>query len=172
MYRNLAVVWLLTGLWHGASWNYVLWGAYFLVLLVLERLLKKQLARIPKPVRLAATLFLVALSWDIFYYTDLTRLLESFRVLFGFAGTGFTDAQTGMTLLNQLPLLLVCAIGASPLPQALGNGFGALCAEKNADGARRKVYAFTVFAFDLLLLALATVSLAGSTFNAFIYWHF
>ena len=172
VYRNLAVVWLLTGLWHGASWNYVLWGAYFLVLLVLERLLKKQLARIPKPVRLAATLFLVALSWDIFYYTDLTRLLESFRVLFGFAGTGFTDAQTGMTLLNQLPLLLVCAIGASPLPQALGNGFGALCAEKNADGARRKVYAFTVFAFDLLLLALATVSLAGSTFNAFIYWHF
>ncbi len=172
VYRNMAVVWLLTGLWHGASWNFVLWGAYFFVLLALERLLVKPLAHIPAVIRHILTLFCIAVSWNIFYQTDLSRLLDSFRVMFGAAGVGFSSALTGMTLKNHLPLLLLCVVGSTPLPQLLGNAAGALCLERNGRTIRGKLYVLLTFLFDLVLLALATISLVGSSYSAFLYFRF
>ena len=107
---NLFIVWALTGLWHGASWNFVLWGLYFFVLLCIERLLKKQLSKIPKPVRHILTLLLILISWNVFYHTDLGRLRESFAIFFGFAGSGFTSETTNMLLRNNLPLIAICAV--------------------------------------------------------------
>ena len=170
--RNILVVWLLTGLWHGAAWNFVLWGLYFFVLLCIERLLRNGLSRIPKPVRHLVTLVLILFSWNIFYHTDLTRLLESFRILFGLSGSGFTNETTNLLLRNNLPLLLVCAVGCTAIPQFTGNVIGLLCAEKRDDGVGHKVYAALTFVFDLALLALATISLAGSSYNAFLYFRF
>ena len=172
VYLNLFVVWALTGLWHGASWNFVLWGLYFFVLLCIERLLRNGLSRIPKPVRHLVTLVLILFSWNIFYHTDLTRLLESFRILFGLSGSGFTNETTNLLLRNNLPLLLVCAVGCTAIPQFTGNVIGLLCAEKRDDGVGHKVYAALTFVFDLALLALATISLAGSSYNAFLYFRF
>ena len=168
----MAVVWLLTGLWHGASWNFVLWGAYFFVLLAMERLLVKPLGHIPAVIRHILTLFLIAVSWNIFYQTDFTRLLDSFRVMFGAAGVGFSNALTGMTLKNHLPLLLLCVVGSTPLPQLLGNVAGALCLERNGRTIRGKLYVLVTFLFDLALLALATISLVGSSYSAFLYFRF
>ena len=172
VYLNLFVVWALTGLWHGASWNFVLWGLYFFVLLCIERLLRNGLSRIPKPVRHLVTLVMILFSWNIFYHTDLTRLLESFRILFGLSGSGFTNETTNLLLRNNLPLLLVCAVGCTAIPQFTGNVIGLLCAEKRDDGVGHKVYAALTFIFDLALLALATISLAGSSYNAFLYFRF
>ncbi len=172
VYLNLFVVWALTGLWHGASWNFVFWGLYFFVLLCIERLLKKQLRRIPKPVRHILTLLLILISWNIFYHTDLARLGESFAIFFGFAGSGFTSETTNMLLRNNLPLIAICAVGCSAIPQFTGNVIGLLCAEKREDGLGHKVYAVLTFVFDLALLALATISLAGSSYNAFLYFRF
>ena len=172
VYLNLFVVWALTGLWHGANWNFVLWGLYFFVLLCIERLLRNGLSRIPKPVRHLVTLVLILFSWNIFYHTDLTRLLESFRILFGLSGSGFTNETTNLLLRNNLPLLLVCAVGCTAIPQFTGNVIGLLCAEKRDDGVGHKVYAALTFVFDLALLALATISLAGSSYNAFLYFRF
>ena len=172
VYLNLFIVWALTGLWHGASWNFVLWGLYFFVLLCIERLLRNGLSRIPKPVRHLVTLVLILFSWNIFYHTDLTRLLESFRILFGLSGSGFTNETTNLLLRNNLPLLLVCAVGCTAIPQFTGNVIGLLCAEKRDDGVGHKVYAALTFVFDLALLALATISLAGSSYNAFLYFRF
>ena len=172
VYLNLFVVWALTGLWHGANWNFVLWGLYFFVLLCIERLLRNGLSRIPKPVRHLVTLVLILFSWNIFYHTDLTRLLESFRILFGLSGSGFTNETTNLLLRNNLPLLLVCAVGCTAIPQFTGNVIGLLCAEKRDDGVGHKVYAALTFIFDLALLALATISLAGSSYNAFLYFRF
>ena len=172
VYLNLFVVWTLTGLWHGASWNFVLWGLYFFVLLCIERLLKNQLSKIPKLIRHLVTLFLILISWNIFYHEDLTRLLESFRIFFGFSGAGFTNETTNLLLRNNLPLILVCAVGCSAVPQFTGNVIGLLCAEKADDGVGHKVYAALTFVFDLALLALATISLAGSSYNAFLYFRF
>lgn len=172
VYLNLFIVWALTGLWHGASWNFVLWGLYFFVLLCIERLLKKQLSKIPKPVRHVLTLLLILISWNVFYHTDLGRLRESFAIFFGFAGSGFTSETTNMLLRNNLPLIAICAVGCSAIPQFTGNVVGLLCAEKCEDGIGHKVYAGLTFVFDLALLALATISLAGSSYNAFLYFRF
>lgn len=172
VYLNLAVVWTLTGLWHGASWNFVLWGVYFFVLLSLERLFKKQLRRVPSLVRHILTLLLILIGWDIFYFTDTQRLLQSFAVFFGAQGAGFTNAQTRMVLVNNLPLLLVCAVGSTPLPRILGDGFAILCAGKTREGPKQRAYVIAVYVFDLALLALSTIALAGSTFNAFLYLRF
>ena len=172
VYLNLFIVWALTGLWHGASWNFVLWGLYFFVLLCIERLLKKQLSKIPKPVRHILTLLLILISWNVFYHTDLGRLRESFAIFFGFAGSGFTSETTNMLLRNNLPLIAICAVGCSAIPQFTGNVVGLLCAEKREDGIGHKVYAGLTFVFDLALLALATISLAGSSYNAFLYFRF
>ena len=172
VYLNLFIVWALTGLWHGASWNFVLWGLYFFVLLCIERLLKKQLSKIPKPVRHVLTLLLILISWNVFYHTDLGRLRESFAIFFGFADSGFTSETTNMLLRNNLPLIAICAVGCSAIPQFTGNVVGLLCAEKRENGIGHKVYAGLTFVFDLALLALATISLAGSSYNAFLYFRF
>lgn len=169
---NMAVVWALTGLWHGASWNFVLWGLYFFVILAAEKTIgEKRLRRIPTILRRVGTMLLVILGWNIFYFTDLTQLLQHFGLLFGLLGAGFSNAQTGIQLVNNLPLLLVCAIGATSVPQNLGNLFGGVCVQ----GGKRSgqiVYACVTFAFDAALLALSTIALVGSTYNAFLYFRF
>lgn len=172
VYLNLAIVWTLTGLWHGANWNFVLWGVYFFVLLALERIFKKQLRHVPSLLRHIVTLILILIGWDIFYFTDTARLMQSFAVFFGTQGAGFTNEQTRITLVNNLPLLLVCAIGSTPIPRIFGGGFAILCAGKTREGLKQRAYVFTVYLFDLVLLVLSTVALAGSTFNAFLYLRF
>ena len=169
---NMAVVWALTGLWHGASWNFVLWGLYFFVILAAEKTIgEKRLRRIPTILRRVGTMLLVILGWNIFYFTDLTQLLQHFGLLFGLLGTGFSNAQTGIQLVNNLPLLLVCAIGATSVPQNLGNLFGGVCVQGGKRGGQI-VYACVTFAFDAALLALSTIALVGSTYNAFLYFRF
>ena len=169
---NLLAVWALTGLWHGASWNFVLWGLYFFVILAAEKTIgEKRLRRIPTILRRVGTMLLVILGWNIFYFTDLTQLLQHFGLLLGLLGAGFSNAQTGIQLVNNLPLLLVCAIGATSVPQNLGNLFGGVCVQ----GGKRSgqiVYACVTFAFDAALLALSTIALVGSTYNAFLYFRF
>ena len=169
---NMAVVWALTGLWHGASWNFVLWGLYFFVILAAEKTIgEKRLRRIPTILRRVGTMLLVILGWNIFYFTDLTQLLQHFGLLFGLLGAGFSNAQTGIQLVNNLPLLLVCAIGATSVPQNLGNLFGGVCVQ----GGKRSgqiIYACVTFVFDAALLALSTIALVGSTYNAFLYFRF
>ena len=167
----MAVVWFLTGLWHGASWNFVLWGVYFFIILVIEKALGKRLRVIPTPVRQLFTMLLVILGWNIFYFTDFSRLLENFRVLFGLSGAGLFNAQTGIQLTNNLPLLLVCMLGATSIPQNLGNLFGGVCAQSGKTSGQ-VVYALVTFVFDAALLALSTIALVGSTYNAFIYFRY
>ena len=170
---NLLVTWCLTGLWHGASWNFLLWGFYFFVLLSVEKPLLKKLRRWPNVVRSLLTMFLVVIGWTIFYFTDFARLGQAFAVMFGFAGSGFVSGQVHILLLNNLPLLLLCILGSSILPRALGNYFGVLCAKRPGDGNGRQLVFVTVsYVFSVALIALSTVSLVGSGFSAFLYYRF
>ena len=172
VYLNLAIVWTLTGLWHGASWNFVLWGVYFLVLLVLERLLRKPIEHIPRLLRHAGTLLLILIGWNIFYYTDTSRLLESFRVLFGAAGVGFTDHQTSILMLNSMPLAVLCAICCTPLPRILGASLSVLCATDGHIGFRQYLFSIGMYVISIALFVLSVISLTGSSFNAFLYFRF
>lgn len=162
-YRNIAVVWLLTGFWHGASWNFLLWGAYFAVLLIVEKLfLYKWLQKAPAVLAHIYTMFFVCISWLIFYFTDLGEGLTCLKAMFGVGVSSFATPTVVYDLLRYLPLLAVCVLAATPLPKRI---FDAL---KNRFVTMR--YA------QVLLLAGAflviTTYLVDSTFSPFLYYRF
>ena len=170
---NMLVVWALTGLWHGASWNLLVWGLYYFVLLVVEKRYYGRYKKVvPKAVRHLVTMLLVIFGWTIFYFTDFGRLGQAFAAMFGFAKGGFANTEVGIQLLNNLPLLLVCILGASPIPRFLGDVFGLVCTDPNPEGAKKKLYVVGTFVFCVLLILLSTVSLVGSGFSAFLYYRF
>jgi len=169
---NLLITWGLTGLWHGASWNFLLWGLYFFLLLAVEKMLWKPLQKVPGVLRFLGTMFWVIIGWALFYFVDLSNLWQAMKVLFGFEGIGLINEQIRIQLLNALPLLIVCIVGSSRLPRLMGEGLGLLCAGKEPGSVRQKIYVLLTFLFCAVLLAVSTVSLVGSSFSAFLYYRF
>jgi alginate O-acetyltransferase complex protein AlgI len=109
-------VWAATGLWHGASWNYLLWGLFFGVLLVLEKwFLLDWLKRVPALVQHIYVLFLVLVSWAIFAIEDFSHLAAYLKVMFGLSGAALTDGAFGYYLTSYLPVLCVAILAATPL---------------------------------------------------------
>ena len=171
---NLLVVWSLTGLWHGASWNFLLWGLYFFVLLVVEKNLNPVLRRIPKVIRIPVTFILVLLGWTLFYFTDLSRLTRVLSIMFGLGGASIYTETVGITMMNNLLLLTVCVIGCTPLPRLLGLIFNSFTGmEKTAHSAAlQRTGAILIFLFDIAVIFMATVSLVGSNYSPFLYFRF
>ena len=156
---NLLVVWGLTGFWHGASWNFLLWGLYYAVLLILEKLfLLKVLKKLPKFVGHIYSLFAILMGWSLFYFEDMGQLG-------GFFGKLFTPAAAsaeGMNLLlGFLPVLVVSMLAATPIAKAVGN--------KLQESAFAR-YGKLVFCAVVMLLCVA--ALASNSYNPFIYFRF
>ena len=111
--RNIAIVWLLTGFWHGASWNFVLWGVYFGILLVLEKLfLLRCLKRLPAVLRHLYALTLITISWTLFAFTEISEGAAWCKAMF--SGVPF-DSGSLYLLLTYGPMLAICALAATPL---------------------------------------------------------
>ena len=158
---NLLVVWAATGIWHGASWNYLIWGLYFFVLLMLEKFfLLKALDRAPALVGHVYTLFFVLVSWAIFGLEDFTQMTAYLRVMFGLAGAPLIDGALGYYLTSYLPILCVAAVASTPL----------------AAGAFRKLPALPAQAVEAALivagLVVCTAYLVDGTYNPFLYFRF
>jgi alginate O-acetyltransferase complex protein AlgI len=160
--RNIAVVWLLTGLWHGASWSFVLWGLYFGVLLVLEKLLLlRRLERVPALGRVW-TLLAVTLSWVLFSWEDLAAGTGFVGALFG--GAPFVTETTLYQLRAYLPLLVLCAVSATPLLKRL---YAGLC------DTRREGLILTADLLRVLtLFGLSLAFLVSGSYNPFLYFRF
>ena len=169
---NLLITWALTGLWHGASWNFLLWGLYFFLLLTLEKSILPVLKVIPSILRRVGTLILIVVGWTIFYFTDFSRLGEALQVMLGLSGSGWINMELKILLTNTLPLLLVCILGSTPLPGIIRDVFGMIFASRNKESGRQKVYVVLCFLFCVLLLVLSTVSLVGRGYSAFLYYRF
>jgi alginate O-acetyltransferase complex protein AlgI len=170
---NLLVVWFLTGLWHGASWNFVLWGLYFFVLIALEKLAKPLLDKVPGILRWLVTVVLVEFSWVLFYFTDFGRLSEAILAAFGQNGASFLSAQTLVVLKNNLFLILVCILANSAVPRFVGMQLQVLASVPGkALKARENIYSVAVFLFCAALLVLSTIALVGNSYSPFLYFRY
>ena len=114
------IVWSLTGFWHGASWNFMIWGAYFGALLLLEKLyLLKKLERTNAFVQHLYAVALVAIGWGIFYFEDFKSLGKFFKSLIGFAPGGFTDLSTNSLFTQNIWLFIAaCALSTPLIPHS------------------------------------------------------
>ena len=160
--RNIAIVWLLTGLWHGASWNFVLWGVYYAVLLLLEKtFLLKWLDKAPRFVGHVYTCFCFVMGWVLFAITDLGAL--GAYVGHMFSGT-FADSTTAYLLRCGWLLLILAVIGCTSLPKRLWEKREQALSPALSDGLR------TVWVVVVLLVSMAF--LVGDSYNPFLYFRF
>lgn len=172
---NMLVVWALTGLWHGASWNFVVWGLYFFVFLALERLfLLRWLERLPRWLReiLSRSYFLLAvmLGWVLFKFTDMRLALAALRGLFGGNGNPLTGFQAVTELKSHAFFLLFCLLACTPLFRWAGEKWRE-AGQKNRLLAR--LYGLAAWGvMPVLLLLLSTASLVGNSYNPFLYFQF
>ena len=167
---NLFVVWGLTGLWHGASWNFILWGLYFGGLICLERfVLAERLPRVPKVLRHVIVMLLVIFSWLIFKFTDMGQLGTALLSLFGLNGNGFTGMSVALALKNNIFFLLFCAVAVTPLGRSLRAVLGNL---SRRGGPVYWVNAVWEVVHPAALLILSAMALAGDSYNPFLYFQF
>jgi alginate O-acetyltransferase complex protein AlgI len=168
--RNLVIVWFLTGLWHGASWNFVIWGLFYGFIIILEKtLLSKVLKKIPAFVSHIYLLLIVNVAWVFFYFTDINKAIGYIGVMFGMGANGFCSVQDSMTLLNNGVFLIIAAIGCTPVIPALNN----LLRTKTDNWKHRElVLDICRPAINVVLILLCTAFLVGRTYNPFLYFRF
>ena len=113
---NLLIVWFLTGLWHGAAWNFVAWGLYYGVILIIEKyLLSPVLDRLPDVVRHIYSIVLVVIGWVLFFSSSFGQAADYIRVMFGAGAHGFADRESMYLLTSNLILWLILIFGSTPL---------------------------------------------------------
>lgn len=168
--RNIAIVWLLTGLWHGASWNFVLWGVYFGVLLTIEKMfLLKHMERWPNVLRHGYTMIIVLVSWVIFAFDRMSNITDYLKVMFG--GSGAIMNQQTMYILSNYGLVLVLLIfSATNYPKRIA------CWLKERFYARSQAgvacYSIVEVTFLVAVFILSVAYLVDSSYNPFLYFRF
>ena len=167
---NLFIVWFLTGLWHGASWNYVLWGLWFFVFLVLEKLfLLERLETLPRAIPHIYALVVFYFGWVLFKFENLHAIGTVLLGMLGLNGNGLTNMQVGLSFKNNVFFLIFAIIASTPLLRRLYEMAGAWF-------KRRKIVPYPIYIYNIIcpvvLLILATIALVGNSYNPFLYFQF
>lgn len=160
---NLLIVWLLTGLWHGASWHFVAWGLYYGLLLVVEKQLFK-LKFLPSALSRAYTLVLVVLGWVLFASPTLSEALAYIKVMFGLGATEFINQETIYLLYTNAVLLFFLVVASTEIPKKIWATFTDKLGKKNMAPVK-----------DLLIVLVFLLSVAflvGESYNPFLYFRF
>lgn len=167
---NTFIVWALTGLWHGASWNFVLWGLYYFAFLTMERLfLREKLEKAPSWVSHVYLLLVSFFGWIIFRFQNVSAGFTVLKGMFGLCGNGFTSFEINALLKNNLVFLLVACFACTPAMKNLGKLITQR-ARHDADTAMFNVV--RKIAVPALLLLFSTFSLVGDSYNPFLYFQF
>lgn len=160
-YRNLFVVWGLTGLWHGASWNFLLWGLYFGFWISLEKSrFGRLLEKMPRALRHGYLIFIVIIGWVIFEFDEITAIIQYLAVMFGFSQQPFIGGNVIYTFVSNLTLIFVCLLGALPIKNCFVH-------DKN----RITMEAFTFF-YLVMIFLLSVAYLNDESYNPFLYFRF
>lgn len=161
-YRNIFFVWFLTGLWHGASWNFIVWGIYFVVILIIEKtFLLKVLQNTNGFISHSYTLVLLLVSWVIFAFDDLNVGVHYLATMFGLSGVSLIDANFLFYVRNNFILLIVLVIASTPLVKKVY--------DKYIDGKKAELI---VPLLVLVGLILCTAFIVDASYNPFLYFRF
>lgn len=168
---NILVVWFLTGLWHGASWNFALWGLHFGVIITFEKYtILKIRDRIPQFLLHIYSLFLIVFGWVIFYFDDMTRLGGFIKVLFGFGTAGGWDLVTQNELFGNVWLIAAAVVCSLPIGRFIRNAYDNSSRMESAAAEVTMTVLKIVGAAAILVVS--TLLLIGSTTNPFLYLRF
>jgi alginate O-acetyltransferase complex protein AlgI len=172
---NLLIVWALTGFWHGASWNFILWGLYFALFLVLEKYVfkwQKHGGKITVHFRRLYTLAVVWFGWFLFRFDDMSQLGHALKSLF-FFGNGINGDNAHFTLNSYVIILAVAVVACTPLASLVGKKLMA-AAEKNGGVGliARPVVNIAAVVIPVVLLILSVLALVGDSYNPFLYFRF
>ena len=162
---NIIVVWFLTGFWHGAAWNFIVWGLYFVVFLVLEKLWLGKYIKKVKALNHIYVLFFVMISFMIFDAGSLTEAGQNIAGLFGIGTNSFASMESIYCLKNYLIIFLVAIVGATPLPKRIYERV----MEKQAG---RKIISVAEPVVMIGVLLVITAFLVDGSFNPFLYFRF
>lgn len=170
-YRNLLIVWFATGLWHGASWNFILWGLYFGFFIALEKLAKKALpqqviAAIPAAVKHIYLLLLALFGWVLFCFTDLSRAVYVMRTMLGLSSVSLYDVGVAIDVSNNLFWLLAALLFCMPVWRVLYLQYERFCEQYCAG------YDVVTPLLNVMILLFCTASLVGQSYNPFLYYRF
>lgn len=170
--RNLFIVWFLTGLWHGASWNFVIWGLYFFVLILLEKtFLQKLFDKIPKIFSHIYFVVVMLVGWVFFYNTDLSQALRYIGVMFNIKAASITDPILSILFMNNVLFIGVAILCAFPIGRFLKQQFEKL--ENNISKGKTDILNRVIIPIlTLSLLALSIIFLVGDTYTPFLYFNF
>ena len=161
--RNVLVVWFLTGLWHGAAWNFAMWGLYFGVLMIMEKaFLHDLLLRMPRPVRHGYLLLAVLVSWTLFELGSIQEIGDYLGTMFGLTDVPVVNPESAYALRSNLVLLVVAIVASTPVLPLL----------KARVADRPMVQMVLVPLIQAVLLVVSYSYLLDSSFNPFLYFRF
>lgn len=162
--RNIFIVWSLTGIWHGASWNFLIWGSYFGFLIIIEKIfMEKFLLKLPRIVRHCYTLFFVVVGWVLFEFTNMSDLANYLRLLFGLGGNAFISTEDLLRVKSYLVIFMVCILAYTSLPRRL---------IRKVRSKYKLIYNDLLDCYYSILIILTTAFMVASTYNPFIYFRF
>ncbi len=166
---NLFIVWALTGLWHGASWNFVLWGLYFFLFICLEKLFLNRLGSKSKIIPHIYLCVVVFFGWILFKFTSMTDVLLVLKGMFGLNGNLFTSFEGGAIIKSNMFVLIFCAVVSTPIVKKIGDTIRFKLIDKSA---AKVVYAVGRIVLPLILFLFSTAALIGDSYNPFLYFKF
>ena len=164
--RNILIVWLLTGFWHGASWNFIIWGLLFGILLIFEKLyLNKILDKLPNFIKRIYVLFIVMISFIIFNANTMNTAWHNIIGLFGFNKEVFINTYTIYYLKSYLLVIIIAIIASTPIPKNIIN-------KLNKNKNLNKIINLLEPIFIIILLLITTSYLIDNSYNPFLYFRF
>ena len=160
---NLIIVWALTGLWHGSSWNFVIWGLYFGIIIIIERIgFGKILEKLPSFVSILYTFILVVFGWVLFDTVDLPSCLNYFKAMFGGSGV-FIDGDAKYFIITNILIFVLCIFGSTDL---FGKILSKIKSKNNA------LIEWSAPFIQVILILVCTSFLVNATYNPFLYFRF
>ena len=170
LFINLLIVWFLTGMWHGASWNYILWGLYFFVFLMIEKaFMKKVLDKLPGVLSWAITFIIIVIGWILFKFENFDFMITALKGMFMQNGNQLIDKQVIISVKNNIFLLIFAAIASSNILKLIYEKIKSFSNKNVLKRVGQPIYdAFVPW----IILLLSTLALIGNSYNPFLYFQF